>query len=105
MDNGIGVYVIFLFNGTDIHSGDYDAGNDHLRKEGDKNPKEKRARAGQVFKTIRGKAWTYLIMRMEIWLCDDWMYLIWCIKNPWTNLTPSKRWTGLHKSDWKMCHD
>merc|ERR1719507_1647409 len=28
----------------------------HLRKEGDKNPKEERARAGQVFKTILSKA-------------------------------------------------
>ena len=64
MDNGIGVYVIFLFNGTDFHSGDYDAGNDHLRKEGDENPKEERARAGQIFQTILSKAWKYLTMRI-----------------------------------------
>ena len=38
MDNGIGVDVICLFNGTDILTGDYDEGNDYLRKESDKNP-------------------------------------------------------------------
>ena len=35
MDNGIGLDVISLFNGSDVQSGDNDAGNDHLRKEGD----------------------------------------------------------------------
>ena len=92
MDSGQQYGCGFLFNGTDIHSGDYDEDSGYLRKEGDENSKEERTRAGQVFQTILSKAWTYLTMRMqkrctnmtmviEIWLCDDWMYLIWCITN------------------------
>lgn len=63
MDNGMDVDVIFLFKANDVQSdkGDYDdEGNDDLRKEGDENTKEERARAGQVFQTIFGKTWTNL---------------------------------------------